>query len=69
MHDHYQSDLLGQKGDVFSIKGCAEWLGSGFLSPIWAGGAELVCTFFRWLFLLERTGLEVPNFLTFPNSL
>ena len=25
--------------------------------------------FFRWLFLHEQWGLEVQNFLTFPNSL
>ena len=32
-------------------------------------GAESARTFFRWLFLHEKGGLEVPNFVTFPNSL
>ena len=42
---------------------------SGFINPIRAGGAESARTFFRWLFLHEKGGLEVPNFVTFPNSL
>ena len=32
-------------------------------------GAQCACTFFRWLFLHEKRGLEVQNFVTFPNSL
>ena len=36
------------------------------INPIRAGGAESACTFFKWLF---PHGLEVPNFVTFPNSL
>ena len=38
-------------------------------NPIRAGGAESARTYFRWLFLHEKRGLEVLNFLTFPNSL
>ena len=32
------------------------------------GGGEVDCahTFFRWLFLYEKRGLEVTNFLTYP---
>ena len=37
------------------------------LNPI--RGAESACTFFRWLFLPEKGGHKVRNFLTFPNSL
>ena len=33
------------------------------------GVAESARPFFRWLFLHEKRGLEVQNFLTFPNSL
>ena len=32
-------------------------------------GAESARTFFKRLFLYEKRGLEVPNFVTFPNSL
>ena len=40
------------------------------VNPIRAGGgAESARTFFRWLFLHEKRGLEVQNFVTFPNSL
>ena len=38
-------------------------------NPIRAGGAESARPFFRWLFLHEKRGLEVQNFVTFPNSL
>ena len=38
-------------------------------NPIRAWGAESARTFFRWLFLHEKRGLEVPNFVIFPNSL
>ena len=40
-----------------------------FINPIRAGGAESARTFFRWLFLHEKRGSEVQNFVTFPNSL
>ena len=33
------------------------------------GGAESARTFFKWLFLHEKRGLEVQNSVTFPNSL
>ena len=39
------------------------------LNPIRAGGAESARTFFKHPFLHEKRGLEVPNFVTFPNSL
>ena len=39
------------------------------VNPIRAGGAESACTFFKGPFLNEYRGLEVPNFVTFPNSL
>ena len=32
------------------------------------GGVDCAHNFFRRLFLHEKRGLEVPNFLTFPNS-
>ena len=32
-------------------------------------GFDCSRTFFKWLFLHEKKGLEVPNFVTFPNSL
>ena len=32
-------------------------------------GAESAHTFFRWLFLHEKRGLEVQNFVTSPNSI
>ena len=49
-----------------------EWLLDGMydlFNPIRAGGAESARTFFRWQFLHEKRGLEVQNFVTFPNSL
>ena len=39
------------------------------LNPIRAEGAESARPFFRWLFLHEKRGFEVQNFVTFPNSL
>ena len=39
------------------------------LNPIRAEGAESAWTFFRWLFLHEKRGLDVQNFMTFLNSL
>ena len=40
------------------------------VNPIGAGGgAESAHTFFKHPFLHEKRGLEVPNFVTFPNSL
>ena len=32
------------------------------------GGAESGRTFFKWLFLHEKRGMEFLNFVTFPNS-
>ena len=43
-----------------------------FLTLMMQGGggtAQSARTFFRWLFLHEIRGLEVRNFLTFPDSL
>ena len=42
---------------------------SPFLTLLGRGGAESARTFFRWQFLHEKRGLEVPDFVTFPNSL
>ena len=39
------------------------------LTLLGRGGAETARTFFRWLFLHEKRGMEVQNFVTFPNSL
>ena len=39
------------------------------LTLLGRGGAESARTFLRWLFLHEKRGLEVQNFVTFPNSL
>ena len=38
-------------------------------NPIRASGPESTRTFFKCPFLHEQRGLEVPNFVTFPNSL
>ena len=43
------------------------WLGKPL--TLLGGGAESARPFFRWLFLHEKGGLEVQNFVTFPNSL
>ena len=40
-----------------------------FLTLLGWGVAESARTFFGWLFLHEKRGLEVQNFVTFPNSL
>ena len=41
-----------------------------YFNPIRAGGgADSARTFFRWLLLHEKRGLEVRNFMAFPNSL
>ena len=40
-----------------------------FLTLLGRGGAESARTFFKRPFLHEKRGLEVPNFVTFPNSL
>ena len=42
---------------------------SSSLTLLGWGGAESARTFFRWLFLHEKRGSEVQNFVTFPNSL
>ena len=42
--------------------------GKIFFNPIRVGGAESARPFFRWLFLHEKRGLEVPNFVTFPKG-
>ena len=39
------------------------------LTLLGRGGAESARTFFNRPFLQEKRGLEVPNFVTFPNSL
>ena len=41
----------------------------GNLNPIRAGGAESARTFFNHQFIHENRGMEVPNFVTFPNLL
>ena len=40
-----------------------------WLNPNMAGEADSALTFFKKPFLHEKRGLEVPNFMTFPNSL
>ena len=40
-----------------------------FFNPIRVGVAESARPFFKRPFLHEKRGLEVPNFVTFPNSL
>ena len=40
-----------------------------FFNPIRAEGTESACIFFKLLFLHEKRVLEVPNFVTFHNSL
>ena len=47
----------------------SNFLGDFLLTLLGRGGAESARTFFRWLFLPEKMGLKVRNFLTFPNSL
>ena len=39
------------------------------INPIRAGGLNQPALFFRWQFLHEKRGFEVPDFVTFPNSL
>ena len=39
------------------------------LTLLGRGGTESARTFFKRPFLHEKRGLEVPNFVTFPNSL
>ena len=39
------------------------------LTLLGRGGAESARTFFNRPLLQEKRGLEVPNFVTFPNSL
>ena len=39
------------------------------LTLLGRGGAESARTFFIWLYLNEKRGLEVPNLVTFPNLL
>ena len=51
--------VLGKVGDRFSE----------FFYLYWSGGAESACTIFKRPFLHEKRGLEVQNFVTFPNSL
>ena len=49
---------------------CAPPAPGGWMKQIAKGNEdESACTFFRWLFLHEKRGLEVQNFVTFPNSL
>ena len=42
--------------------------GMGCLTLLGRGGAESARPFFTWLFLHEKRGLKVSNFMTFPNS-
>ena len=55
--------LIFYKGQAFRNKD------AGLINPIRVGGAESARTFFRWLFLHVNIGLEVQNFVIFPNLL
>ena len=43
-------------------------MGNDSLTLLGRGGAESARTFFKRPFLHEKSGLEVPNFVTFSNS-
>ena len=57
---HHNSTIMKLEYDCHPPSGLREF------NPIRAGGAR---TFFNRPFLQEKRGLEVPNFVTFPNSL
>ena len=63
---HPESHQDSYRVGTFTIcKNCA----SLTFNPIGAGGAESARTIFKRPFLHEKRVLEVPNFVTFPNSL
>ena len=69
--DRVWNTIFGNwNSDLFHWREPYLWRGQKYMLTLlgW-GGAESARTFFRWLFIHEKRGLEVQNFLTFPKSL